>query len=69
MEVLKNNRGEWCVAIPVERQSFGTVHSTRSLHRLRVPHDADISQAVRAAQEYLEGRKNENDIRAHQQAR
>lgn len=45
MEVIRNSRGEWCVAVPIERYSYGTTYNMRRLRRIPIGKDAPRDRA------------------------
>ena len=49
MEVIRNSRGEWCVAVPVERYSYGTTYNMRRLRRIPIGKDAPRDRAESVA--------------------
>lgn len=57
VEVVRNSRGEWCVAVPVERYSYGTTYNMRRLRRIPIAKDAprDRAESVARSLGLMEG--------------
>ena len=57
VEVIRNSRGEWCVAVPVERYSYGTTYNMRRLRRIPICKDAprDRAESVARSMGLMEG--------------
>lgn len=57
MEVIRNSRGEWCVAEPIERYSYGTTYNMRRLRRIPIGKDAprDRAEFVARSMGMMEG--------------
>ena len=45
MEVIRNSRGEWCVAVTVERFSYGSTYNMRELKRIPITKEAPRDRA------------------------
>lgn len=57
MEVIRNSRGDWCVAVPVECFSYGSAHNMRILKRIPISSDEprDRAEGVARAMGMLDG--------------
>ena len=53
MDLVRNSRGEWCVAVPAERYGYGAATGTRVLKRIPVPRCATREEARKAARSQL----------------
>ena len=49
-QVVRDSKGRWCVAVPVERFGYGPATLVRELRRIPVCRDADVEEAERAAE-------------------
>ena len=49
-QVVRDSKGRWCVAVPVERPGYAPAALVRELRRIPVCRDADIEEAERAAE-------------------
>ena len=45
VEVIRNSRGEWCVAVPVERFSYGSTYNMRELKRIPITKETPRDRA------------------------
>ena len=45
VEVIRNSRGEWCVAVTVERFSYGSTYNMRELKRIPITKEAPRDRA------------------------
>lgn len=48
--VVRDSKGRWCVAVPVERFGYAPASLVRELRRIPVCRDADAYEAERAAE-------------------
>ena len=49
-QVVRDSKGRWCVAVPVERFGYAPAALVRELRRIPVCRDADVEEAERAAE-------------------
>lgn len=45
-EVIRNSRGDWCVATPVEKYTYGTAYNMRELRRIPIEKTASRDRAA-----------------------
>ena len=56
-EVIRNSRGDWCVATPVEKYTYGTAYNMRRLRRIPIAKNAprDRAESVARSMGLMEG--------------
>ena len=50
-KVVRNSNGDWCVAVPVVSDAYGTVTNARKLKRIPINKEATYERAVFVAKQ------------------